>query len=110
MSFTRIWIHCVWTTKNKKPLLSDSIRPQVFQHIKENAEEKGIYIDSINGYVDQVHCIIGLKRGQNIAECMQLIKGESSFWINKHSLSLGKFMWQDDYWAISIGEPQLKNL
>lgn len=35
---------------------------------------------------------------------MQLIKGESSFWINKQGLTQDKFEWQDDYFAVSVSE------
>ena len=35
---------------------------------------------------------------------MQLIKGESSFWINKHQLTKQKFEWQDEYFAVSVSE------
>ena len=35
---------------------------------------------------------------------MQLIKGESSFWINKHQLTKTKFEWQDEYYAVSVSE------
>jgi len=35
---------------------------------------------------------------------MQLIKGESSYWINKNRLTKTKFEWQDDYFAISVSE------
>lgn len=35
---------------------------------------------------------------------MQLIKGESSFWINKNQLTKEKFEWQDEYFAVSVSE------
>ena len=35
---------------------------------------------------------------------MQLIKGESSFWINKEQLTKEKFEWQDEYFAVSVSE------
>lgn len=38
---------------------------------------------------------------------MQLIKGESSFWINKNNLVQGKFEWADEYFAVSVGESQI---
>jgi len=41
---------------------------------------------------------------------VQLIKGESSFWINKNKLTHSKFSWQDDYWAVSVSESHLKAL
>ena len=38
---------------------------------------------------------------------MQLIKGESSYWINKHELTSRKFEWQDEYFAVSVSESKL---
>ena len=58
MSFVKVWIHFVWATKNRAPLLSNSIRPKVFQHIRENAKLKEIHLDFIGGYTDHVHCLI----------------------------------------------------
>ena len=77
---------------------------KVWKHISENAKEKGIYIDFINGYSDHCHCLISLGADQNIQKIMQLIKGESSFWINKNRLTKEKFEWQDEYFAVSVSE------
>lgn len=41
---------------------------------------------------------------------MLLIKGESSFWINKHGLTKEKFEWQDEYFAVSVSESQLNRV
>jgi len=110
MSYTKIWVHCVWTTKYREPLLIKNVREKMFTHIKENAANKGIYIDIVNGYTDHVHCLISLKRKQNIADCLQLIKGESSFWINNNKLLNKKFKWQDDYFAVSVSQSQVDQL
>jgi len=68
----------------------------------ENARQKGIYIDFINGYLDHVHCLISIGNDQQISKIIQLIKGESSFWVNKNKLTRHKFEWQDDYWGVSV--------
>ena len=60
MPYARVWIHFVWSTKNREPHLVDSMRQKVFQHIKSNAKEKGIYMDCVNGHVDHVHCLVSL--------------------------------------------------
>ena len=86
MSFVKIWLHLVWTTKNKEPYLKKKIRYGIFKHIRNYAETKGIHIDFINGHFDHVHCLLSLNAAQSIAEIMQLIKGQSSFWINKNNL------------------------
>ena len=43
-------------------------------------------------------------------EIMQLIKGESSFWINKNKLCREKFQWQNDYFAVSVSETVVENV
>jgi REP element-mobilizing transposase RayT len=61
----------------------------------------------INGWTDHIHCLISLGREQSISKVAQLIKGESSNWINKNNLTKSKFIWQDDYWAVSVSESHL---
>ena len=104
MGYIKIWIHLVWTTKNREPLLSKEIRSSLFEHIRENAQSKDIYIDFINGYLEHIHCLISLKSGQNIDRILMLLKGESSHWINKSKLTKTKFEWQDEYFAVSVSE------
>jgi putative transposase len=108
MSWVRIWIHLVFSTKNRTPYLSSKeIRFSVFDHMKKNAEEKDIWLDCVGGYCDHVHCLLALGTIQSISKVANLIKGESSFWINKNSLLKEKFAWQDDYWAVSVSESHL---
>nr|WP_317129784.1 transposase [Flavobacterium franklandianum] len=66
-----------------------------------------MHIDFINGYSEHCHCLISLGVNQTIQKVMQLIKGESSFWMNKQNLILDKFEWQDEYFAISVSESVL---
>ncbi len=108
MPFVKVYIHFVWSTKNRVPFLNTKdLRLKVWNHIIENAKEKGIFIDFINGYSDHCHCLISLGVDQTIQKTMQLIKGESSFWINKHQLTTEKFEWQDEYFAVSVSESKI---
>lgn len=66
--------------------------------------EKNIYVDFVNGHVDHVHCLISLNANRTIAKILQLLKGESSFWINKNNLCKQYFEWQDEYFAMSVSE------
>jgi putative transposase len=108
MSFLSVSIHLVWATKNRVPFLTDNIRATVFKHIKENALKKGILIDEVNGYLDHMHCLVSLKRDQTISRIVQLIKGESSHWINLHNLCNNLFDWQNDYYGASVSPSQLE--
>lgn len=108
MPFVKVYIHFVWSTKNRYPFLnSKKLRLKVWNHILENAKEKGIFVDFISGYTDHCHCLVSLGVDQTIQKVMQLIKGESSFWINKNELTNEKFEWQDEYFAVSVSESML---
>jgi len=110
MPFIKIWVHLVWATKNRMPLLTKNIRQQLFAHIRENAKIKNIHLDFINGHVDHVHCLVSVNQEQTIAKLIQLIKGESSFWINKNNLCKERFDWQDEYFAVSVSESRVNSV
>ena len=116
MPYLKIYIHFVWCTKNREPFLNTiESRKLVWSHIRENAVKKNIYIDFVNGYEDHCHCLISLGVNQSVDKVMQLIKGESSFWINKNkhlfpNLKGRKFEWQDEYFALSVSESVLNRV
>jgi len=107
MPWIKVWLHFVWSTKDRHPYLTDEIRQKVLDHIRENAKTKDIYIDFINGWVDHVHCLISLGSNQTIEDIMKLIKGESSHWINKNKLTKSRFEWQNEYFVASVSESNL---
>jgi putative transposase len=104
MGYIKVWIHFVWITKHREPILTKDIRKILFSHIRENAEKKDVYIDFINGYLEHVHCLISLNSRQTIEKVIQSIKGESSRWINLNKLMSKKFKWQHEYFAVSVSE------
>lgn len=107
MSFVKIWIHAVWTVRNRKPILNQDIRQVLFDHIHENALGKEILMETVGGYHNHVHCLFRLKNNQTIENVMQLIKGESSFWFNRNDLSGLKLNWQKEYFAVSVSESKV---
>jgi REP element-mobilizing transposase RayT len=111
MPFIKVYIHFVWSTKNRFPYLKTfDVRKSMWQHIKENSEKKGIFIDFVNGYDDHCHCLVSLGADQTISKLMQLIKGESAFWFNNQKLITSKFEWQDEYFAVSVSESSIERV
>jgi REP element-mobilizing transposase RayT len=108
MSYTKIWLHCVWSTKNRDHLISNNFRPALLSHFREQATIKNIFFDYINAHEDHVHALINLGKQQNIADIMHLLKGESSNWINKVDIMPYKFHWQDDYFAVSVSQSHME--
>lgn len=110
MSYTKIWLHCVWSTKNRKIVIPISFRPILLSHFREEAKSKEISLDFINAHKDHVHALVNLGRQQTIASVMKQLKGESSHWINKMNTIPTKFSWQDDYFAVSVSQSHVERV
>jgi putative transposase len=103
MPFTKMWVHLVWATKNREAVLVPPFRQSLFEHIKENAKTKEIFLDRVNGYYDHLHCLVSLGSSDTIEKTVQLIKGESSYWFNnKSGFKAKRLIWQDGYFAVSV--------
>lgn len=107
MAFVNIMIHAVWGTKKKEPYFTKELRAKVIDHIRENAKVKQIYIDRIDGGTDHLHCLMRLNANMSMSKAMQLIKGESAYWINKEKIFRSKFEWADEYFAVSVSKSQV---
>lgn len=109
MSYIKIIAHCVWSTKNREPLLENKdFRNELYKHILLNARKKKIFIHEIGGEKEHIHCLISIGSEQNIADIIKLIKGESAFWINNNSKR--KFQWQKEYFAVSVSQSQIETV
>lgn len=110
MSFVRIWVHVVFSTKHRTPWLQNGLKADVCKYIIGNCKKKEIFLQAIDGHTEHLHCLVSLGREQCIANIVQHIKGESSFWINNTKIIEEPFSWQDDYFAVSVGESQVKRV
>ncbi|MFK7949944.1 MAG: IS200/IS605 family transposase [Saprospiraceae bacterium] len=108
-SFGNIWIHAVWATKYRNPILNKNWRKQLFQHIKEEAKHQGILLDFINGVEDHIHILFKLRTTETVSNIIKQIKGEASKWINEQQFFDDEtlFRWQDGYGAISVSPDRI---
>jgi putative transposase len=116
MPIVKVYLHFVWTTKERMPFLYHmDIRKKVWQHMTEYAKSKNIQVIEVNGHSDHCHCLVLLSNTQRICDIAQYIKGESSSWINKAGIIKDYFMsenfdWQDDYYVESVSPFHLKTV
>jgi len=108
-SYSKIWLHLVWSTFNREKLLIDrNFRKEVSHHLHENATIKGLYMKVNFVNEDHVHTLIDLPPDKTVEETVRLLKGESSFWINAKINS--KFQWARGYGVFSVSESNCDKL
>jgi REP element-mobilizing transposase RayT len=103
-SLNKVWIHAVWTTKNRVPLIDETVELLIFKKINDEIRGQGCFVKIVNGMPDHVHCLFVLNRSIAIADVIRHAKGASAFYINKNQLLKEKFAWQTGYGAFSVTE------
>ena len=90
-SFNKIWIHAIWATKERVPLIVPEIEQQVYNFMRSQFVESGCPVRIINGMPDHVHCLFLLNPQKAIADIVKQVKGSTSHFINEQDLLKEKF-------------------
>ncbi len=109
-TYTQIHLQFVFAVQNRRSLLQTRWKDQLYKYITGIAQNHGHKMIIINGMPDHLHIVIGMRPTQSISELLQMIKRDSSKWINENKLVSGKFQWQDGFGAFSYSRSQLPAL
>lgn len=109
-TYASLYIHLVFSTKNREPLLTADSRPQVWRYLGGIARKEKIKALEIGGTADHIHALLSITPSIAPAEVAQVLKGNSSKWINE-SLGLpGRFQWQEAYGVFSVSFSQIDRI
>jgi len=109
-SLSKIWIHAIWATKERKPLLHQNIEKQIHNYMRDQFIELGCFVKIINGMPDHVHNLFLLNSQKSISDVIKQVKGSTSHFINEGDIIKEKFSWQTGYAAYSVSESQLEKV
>ena len=105
-TYSRIWVHLIWTTKNRERILFRDRGKQLFDYLIGKGKDYGIAFEKLNIQPEHVHALIDLPTDRTVAKFMNIMKGGSSYWLN-HNVFQSKFAWQRGYGAYSVSASQL---
>ena len=109
-SLANIYIHLIFSTKNRHPFLTDSIRPNLHAYLATVGKTIDCPIILVNSVEDHVHILHRLSRTTTIAKAVEEFKKSTSKWLKSQSPELAKFSWQSGYGAFSLSESQLDSV
>ena len=101
-TYTRLLYHCVWSTKNREPLIRKDIESKIWAYLAGIAQQNKMHALRIGGIENHVHLLIEIPKTLAIAEAAKKLKGGSSAWINSEKLTNTQFAWQDGYSAFTV--------
>ena len=102
-SQTIIWLHTVWSTKERRPIILPTFEKYLYHLMRAEFENAGCVVRVINGTCDHVHCLFRLSPQIALSGIIKQVKGCSSHEINARNLMPEKFAWQTGYAAFSLG-------
>lgn len=104
-----VFVHYVWATWDRLPLLTKDIRGDVYRLILAKCEEFGAHPLGLGGVEDHMHLLVRLPATVPLAKLIGEIKGSSAHAIAARP-GVDLFKWQGGYGAFSVGEHRLPNV
>ena len=101
-TYISLYIHYIFSTKNRTPQIVPEIRDRLWPYLGGIVRDKKMKAIKVGGTRDHVHMLVSLPSTISIAEAVQLIKGNSSRWVNDTYRPKNKFEWQEGYGAFSV--------
>jgi REP element-mobilizing transposase RayT len=103
-SYTELLIHCVFSTSARAPILGDAMRRDVHAYIGGILRELRAAPMAIGGTADHVHLLARLPANLAVADCLRVVKANSSRWVKERWPQRRSFAWQGGYGAFSVSE------
>ena len=107
-SLARIYVHLIFSTKNREAVLHDSIRTDLHNYMGGILRDLGVHATEINTESDHAHVVFMLSRTVTLADTVKELKRGSSIWLKEKDRSLPNFHWQHGYAAFSVSETKLE--
>lgn len=101
-SFHSLLIHAVFSTKDRVAHMDAELRSNLFPYMGGILREMGCSARLINGTADHVHLLMDLAADLSVAECMRVVKANSSRWIHETWPQRRAFAWQTGYGAFTV--------
>jgi putative transposase len=106
-TFSQIYLHLVFSTKNREPLIYRDIEERLWAYIGGIAKRHKMTPIQIGGIEDHVHSCVGIPTTMSASHAAKAIKGDSSLWIHQEFPEFRSFAWQDGYGAFSVSKSAL---
>ena len=106
-TYTSLYYHLVFSTKNRVPLIRPEVETRVWEFIGGIARHHKMTALQIGGIEDHIHALVMAPPTIAPYEIAKYLKGESSLWVKQTFDDLPDFGWQDGYGAFTVSKSKL---
>lgn len=106
-SYTNLIYHIVFSTKLRQPIITDDVRPRLYDYIGGTIRKQGGIALAIGGMSDHVHILTKLKPDKAVSDVLRDLKANASGWMHDVFPELKDFSWQKGYGAFTVSASQI---
>lgn len=103
-SLAKVFIHLIFSTKERRPLIHDEVRPELHRYLGGILRECDSTLIEAGSVEDHIHLLFDLSRKVSISDTVEAVKSGSSKWIKKKGPGSAAFQWQAGYGAFSVSQ------
>ena len=105
-TYTSLTYHIVFSTKHRRPSLTDAIRSETYNYIAGIIANKHGQVLEMGGVPDHIHLVTSCSPTIALADFVRDIKANSSKWLREDK-GRRDFQWQTGYGAFSVSRSQI---
>ena len=105
-SYSNVMVHIVYSTKDRRPFITESIRPDLYAYTIGILNKIDCRTITIGGASDHIHALVRMSRMVSQAKMVEDMKRGSSRWIKTQGIHFQRFSWQNGYSIFSVSESQ----
>ena len=103
-TYTSLFYHVVFSTKNREPFIGPDIEQRVWAYIGGVARQHNMTALQVGGIEDHIHVLVLAPPVLSPSQIAQYVKGDLSKWIHETFPTLRHFAWQTGYGAFSVSK------
>ena len=108
-SKSEVYLHLVWTTRHRVPLLVDPAEAPIHRTLEATAKRLGCVVMALNGTVDHVHVLVMIPPSVSGDELIHHLWADSET-VAREIPGLEDFEWGESYGVFSVSRSHVKRV
>lgn len=109
-SFTNLLYHLIFSTKDRRPLITFDYQPRLYDYIGGIIRGTGGISLGIDGIEDHVHVLAKLRPDRALSDVLRDLKCNATGWMHDVFPRLADFSWQRGYAAFTVSQSNLADV
>lgn len=106
-TYTKLYFHIVFSTKNRQPFIAPDIEDELHKYISGIVRGIAGSCLEINSMPDHIHLLAILPPKIAVSDALREVKANSSKWVHEAKPDHMQFGWQDGYAAFTVSKSQV---